>query len=328
MFLMIKTLGQMSLLLTLFKTLTIKKILTWLQAKLCYLIARFLKLHIPLRHTPFVTLEPTNTCNLQCPECATGRGELTRKKGYLSLELFMQVVDEIAPHTMVLNLYMQGEPFLNNELGEMINYAKKKGIFISLSTNGNINIAKLSKDLPHHIIISVDGAHQSTYEKYRKRGDLIKVKNFIEQLSLWKKKNGMSVPYVELQFLINKYNQSEISKTRALFKGQYNRFVTKSMQIISANDDSGLLPTDRRYIRKNKNNKQRPACAKHMTSTVITHDGIVVPCCMDKDAEYPLGDVKKQSLTEILVNKDATQFSKLLIGKKENIKMCQNCPFA
>jgi MoaA/NifB/PqqE/SkfB family radical SAM enzyme len=39
-------------------------------------------------------------------------------------------------------------------------------------------------------------------------------------------------------------------------------------------------------------------CWKLWHACVISWDGLVVPCCFDKDADYRLGDLKKDSFKE------------------------------
>jgi radical SAM protein with 4Fe4S-binding SPASM domain len=60
-------------------------------------------------------------------------------------------------------------------------------------------------------------------------------------------------------------------------------------------------------------------------SAVITWDGLVVPCCFDKDAEYRMGNVSKQTFKEVWMSEKYLSFRKQLIGSRKNIEMCKNC---
>jgi len=58
---------------------------------------------------------------------------------------------------------------------------------------------------------------------------------------------------------------------------------------------------------------------------VITWDGLVVPCCFDKDALHRLGDLKTESFKEVWQSSTYKTFrQKLLKGRKE-IDICSNC---
>jgi radical SAM protein with 4Fe4S-binding SPASM domain len=72
-------------------------------------------------------------------------------------------------------------------------------------------------------------------------------------------------------------------------------------------------------------NKLLNHCWKMWHSAVITWDGLVVPCCFDKDAEYRMGNVSKSSFKEVWMSEKYLSFRKQLIGSRKNIEMCKNC---
>lgn len=318
----------MPLIIALLKTLTLKKLIVLIQARLHYRLERHFHTIKTNKYTPFITIEASNRCMLQCPECATGSNELTRAKGDLTLDNFKQIIDEIYPYTTVLNLYMQGEPYLNKSLGAMIAYGKEKGLFISLSTNAQIIPVWQEAHLPQHIIISADGATQANYEKYRVGGSLEKVMTFTKGLSEYKTSHHQQLPYVELQFLVNHYNEDEIAACKALFRGYYNRFVKKSMQIIHPEKGTHFLPEKKALQRNRQHSPFTPACYKMISTTVITQDGSVVPCCMDKDAYYKYGNIAQGSIATINQSEKHRKFHNLTIQKKNQLDLCKNCPFA
>jgi radical SAM protein with 4Fe4S-binding SPASM domain len=58
---------------------------------------------------------------------------------------------------------------------------------------------------------------------------------------------------------------------------------------------------------------------------VISWDGLVVPCCFDKDAQHTLGDLKGKSFKEIWHNDSYVQFRKQVLQSRKNIDICANC---
>ena len=58
---------------------------------------------------------------------------------------------------------------------------------------------------------------------------------------------------------------------------------------------------------------------------VVTWDGLVVPCCFDKDAEYRLGDLKTQSFTSLWQGEKYRRFRASLLKGRDQIEMCRNC---
>jgi len=60
-------------------------------------------------------------------------------------------------------------------------------------------------------------------------------------------------------------------------------------------------------------------------STVVTWNGLVVPCCFDKDAKHQMGDLKKNSFESIWRNKNYTNFRTAILNGRQNIQICNNC---
>jgi radical SAM protein with 4Fe4S-binding SPASM domain len=60
-------------------------------------------------------------------------------------------------------------------------------------------------------------------------------------------------------------------------------------------------------------------------SCVITWDGLVVPCCFDKDATHRLGDLKQQNFKEIWQGDNYQNFRTQLLQGRDQIDICTNC---
>src|SRR5262249_53631464 len=51
-----------------------------------------------------LVVEPTNTCNLSCPVCFTGDGQVSRPRRARPLELYHRLLDEIGDSLMQIDL--------------------------------------------------------------------------------------------------------------------------------------------------------------------------------------------------------------------------------
>ncbi|MGA7837214.1 MAG: radical SAM protein, partial [Ignavibacteriaceae bacterium] len=120
------------------------------------------------------SIEPTNHCNLKCPECPSGLGVLTRPLGLLKLDDFKNWIDQIKDTGFYVQLFFQGEPYINKQLPEMIRYAQSQNVYISISTNGHFvnekNVDLVVENAPDKLIFSVDGLDEESYQKYRVGG--------------------------------------------------------------------------------------------------------------------------------------------------------------
>ncbi|MFN8887078.1 MAG: radical SAM protein, partial [Cyclobacteriaceae bacterium] len=118
-----------------------------------------------------ISIEPTTSCNLRCPECPSGLRSFTRPTGMLKPELYQSVINQLAPSLSYLIFYFQGEPYLHPSLVDMIRYAADKGIYTATSTNAHyLNDEAAKKTVESgldRLIISIDGTSQETYTSYR-----------------------------------------------------------------------------------------------------------------------------------------------------------------
>jgi radical SAM protein with 4Fe4S-binding SPASM domain len=66
-------------------------------------------------------------------------------------------------------------------------------------------------------------------------------------------------------------------------------------------------------------------CWKLWHANVITWDGLVVPCCFDKDAQHRMGDLKSGSFKSIWKSEAYKNFRTSLMNGRKNIDICSNC---
>jgi len=169
----------------------------------------------------FLSIEPTNHCNLKCPACPSGSGLLNRTKGYIDLEMVKDIIDNQKKHLLNIIFHFQGEPLLHKDLSKMIAYAHQNNIYTMFSTNAQTlenNIEEIAKSGLDKIIISLDGLVQETYNKYRVNGQIDKVYRSLEKLSNIPRSKR---PEIELQFLVFSHNEHEISQLNKI-KKQYS----------------------------------------------------------------------------------------------------------
>ena len=285
-----------------------------------------------------ISVEPTTSCNLRCPECPSGLRSFTRPTGMLAQPLFQQIIDQLAPTLSYLTFYFQGEPYLHPQFLPMVDYASRQGIYTATSTNAHYlkdDVARMTVESGlDRLIISVDGTTQQTYESYRVGGSLERVVEGTRNIIAWKKKLKSKTPHVVFQFLVVKPNEHQLPDVYKLAAALgVDQVVLKTAQIYDYQHGSDLIPTQEQYARYRKNpdgtysikNKLLNHCWKMWQSCVITWDGKVVPCCFDKDAHFVLGDLNKNSFAEIWNGDPYNQFRTSLLRSRNEIEMCKNC---
>lgn len=285
-----------------------------------------------------ISFEPTTSCNLRCPECPSGLRSFTRPTGMLQRSLFENVIDQLANHLGYLTFYFQGEPYLHPQFMEMVQYASRKGIYTSTSTNAHFLRDEQARQTVasglDRLIISIDGTTQDSYESYRVGGSLEKVIEGTRNMVRWKQELKSQSPHLVFQFLVVRQNEHQIPDVYRLAREiGVDQVVLKTAQIYDFENGSPLLPRDQRYSRYKKNtsgkyeikNELLNHCWKMWHSCVITWDGKVVPCCFDKDAHFVLGDLNEQSFEEIWFGEKYNAFRKTLLQSRSEIEICKNC---
>ncbi|WP_115868157.1 SPASM domain-containing protein [Marinoscillum furvescens] len=285
-----------------------------------------------------LSIEPTTSCNLRCPECPSGLRSFTRPTGMLSPELFRKVIDEIGDTLFYLLFYFQGEPYLHPDFLDLVSYAAKKNIYTATSTNAHyLSDAKAKATVASgldRLIISIDGTTQETYEAYRKGGKLEKVLDGTERILHWRKKLKSRTPHVVWQFLVVRPNEHQIQEVEALAQRYgVDKVAFKTAQIYDYEKGNPLIPTLDKYARYKKQSdgtyriksKILNECWKMWHSCVMTWDGQIVPCCFDKDAAHPLGNLQTETFEAVWQSSAYQDFRQQLLQGRDQIEMCKNC---
>ena len=318
--------------------LTLRKVLNVIRVWLSYHLSKWRKKPIHWGKPFTISIEPTTACNLECPECPSGLRSFTRPTGNLKSNFFKEIVDQLYKDLIFLIFYFQGEPYINPRFLEMVKYAKSKGIYTITSTNGHflneVNAKKTILSGLDRLIISVDGTTQEVYESYRKKGKLDVVIRGAQNVIKWKKKLNSSTPHVIFQFLVVRPNEMQIPDLLDLANEiGIDEVKLKTAQLYDFKQGNPLMPMNPKYSRYKQNsfgkyelkNPLLNQCWKLWHSCVVTWDGIVVPCCFDKDSDFPMGDLKTSSFRNIWTGISYMKFrNKILKGRKE-ITICQNC---
>jgi radical SAM protein with 4Fe4S-binding SPASM domain len=319
------------------RKLTISKLWNIFLLKSSYYISIISKKDIHWGNPFALSIEPTTSCNLRCPECPSGLRSFTRPIGSIEFNIYKSIIDECRSFLSYLILYFQGEPFLNRNFFDLVKYASENGIYTVTSTNAhfldNENAKKTILSGLDKIIVSLDGTDQETYERYRIGGDYKKVIKGIQNLVYWKQKLNKPKPLIILQFLIMKSNQHQIRDIKKLIqKLKVDQLAIKTAQVYNLEKGSEIIPDNDKlsrykiingkYIIKNKLENK---CWRMWSSSVITWDGKMVPCCFDKDAKHIYGTLKENQFSEIWNGRNHTLFRKKILSSRKCVDICQNC---
>lgn len=294
----------------------------------------------------YVQIEPTAKCNLKCKFCIRARSNSTNEAD-MKFDLFKSIVDQLRQPlyaTEALNLTGLGEPFMNPNLVQMVNYAKNKGLKVSMVTNLTLVSEEKLKGLIEAgldlLSISVDGATKETFESIRVGAVFEEVIENIKFLVKLKKIMHSKKPRIFLNSTIGEQNVNELPKIIRLAEELGVDGVCFMKQAISGKSYFDGQPLN--VSLKNELSKNKIKVNFHLTamsacavprSCYITFDGKVLPCYplyeLVPRSEYSyhqFGDLNVQSLREIWFSSSYKKFrAKNVSGKRSFI--CESCPF-
>lgn len=128
--------------------------------------------HIRTEQMPLnVTIEVTRRCPLVCAHCYNNlpMGDRQAQLGELTYAEHCRILDELADAGCLWILYTGGEIFARKDFLDIYTYARKKGFFVTLYTNGTLISPKVADYLaiwrPFSIEITLYGRTRETYER-------------------------------------------------------------------------------------------------------------------------------------------------------------------
>jgi len=270
-----------------------------------------------------IYIEITNICNLKCKFCP----ETSRKKEYINLKDFEEVIKKIYEHTNLVCLHVKGEPLLHPDLEEILKILEKYNLQANITTNGTLvkeklRILKSSKSV-RQINFSIHSIMQNERLDKKYLQDIFEsveeLNNIIVSYRLWNlesiKENDVNngiIKELEKYYNIEKLKQKLMK--HEFFKIKENLFINQ----------------DTEFIWPNINNEEiieKGRCLALKEQIAILVDGTVVPCCLDNNGDIRLGNIFKETLDDILESKDAVAITENFKNGIITCKLCKTCGF-
>lgn len=254
-----------------------------------------------------IYIEITNTCNLNCEFCIKN----SRKNKFMTFEEFKTILKKIKPHTNYIYMHILGEPLMHPEINKYIEYAKKEGFNINITTNGYL-IQKLNQDV-RQINISLHSYNGK-----------IELKKYLENIfdNIEKYKNT----YISLRIWVKNKYYNDIIK---YIKNKYKIEIPENFNNIKLKENI-YLNTFHEFIWPDLNNnhyEEKGKCYGLIDHIGILCDGTIIPCCLDSKGIINLGNIYEEELEKIL---NSERVKNMIEGFKNNKKceeLCKHCSF-
>ncbi|MCL2439060.1 MAG: hypothetical protein FWD15_00950 [Alphaproteobacteria bacterium] len=284
-----------------------------------------------------VRIDICSICQLNCTGCFMRKGDyLNVGAGRIKYDDFVSFINR-HPFIKTIEVSAFGEFTLHPDIIRMMEFAHSKGV--RLTANQGTNFNTIALDIAEAMVkyefegltISLDGASQETYSKYRVGGNFDQVILNIRLVNAIKKKYGSEYPHMDWKYVILPTNDSEaeikkakemasaLGMKKVLFVKDFNNYVPKDLEMIKR--ETGLDYVSGRSSQSDMSRRFLP-CVQLFKSPQINWDGRLLGCCCNPK----LGDfgfnVFKIGLKKGLSSKIVRATKNMLMGGKP----CEESP--
>lgn len=265
-------------------------------------------------------VEITNVCNMNCSFCH-GHSRAPRR---MTEEEFLRVLDQLDGVTQYVYYHLMGEPLTHPDLPLFLKMAKARGFKSVITTNGTLLETRGKAVLEagvHKVSISLHSFENGTEEAHFNY--LAKVSAFADAAS----ERGTIV-------VLRLWN-------RGLDEGKNDTvlaFLRKSLAGEWEEETRGIRVRDKIHIewgdRFEWPDEDAPIqgdgvfCYGLRDHFGILCDGTVVPCCLDSEGVIALGNLFRESLSEILMSSRAAAMREGFSCRRASEELCRRCGYA
>ncbi|MEL7563609.1 MAG: mycofactocin radical SAM maturase [Dehalobacterium sp.] len=295
----------------------------------------------PLSAPVNVTWEITNKCNLSCMHClsADQRGACAKD---MTLKECQGFIDDLSKIRVFQVNIGGGEPFLREDMLDILEYAHQIGMVTCVSTNGTMVDDSLAKKLAEmellYIQVSLDGATAQTNDLIRGEGSFDAAIHGIENL------NKYHFPHLSINTVVTGKNFQEIKDMYLLgkeyrAKTRLSRFrpsgsakkvwqdyhlnkeqtrelaeiLSKHKDVLTGDSFFSITAEDRKHLGLNMCGAAKMTCS-------VAPNGDVYPCAFLQEEEFLSGNILHQSLGEIWLQAPVFKMMRNL-----SIESCKKC---
>ena len=283
----------------------------------------YLRLNETLPAGPlYINVEPTNACNLNCLVCST---DASRKRGFMDLDLFRDIIADAADTgVQKIALFLAGEPLLHRDLPYMIEHIAARGMETRVRTNGTLLTREKSLQLLDagldFLGISFDGDNRHDYEEMRAGASYDEVLENLHTFLELKKKRGTDKPFVSMQMIKMPGNPNPGIDPD--FIAGFDGLPINEFNPIHPHSWRGEVEIEGEQVKRG--DKYYP-CRFLWTALSITWDGKAI-CCADLNGRFIMGDVTRQSLSEIWNGERILHHRRLLKQERyKELPLCAEC---
>ena len=270
-----------------------------------------------------IYLEITNVCNLDCSFCH----KTTRAKKLITEEEFNILIGKIEGKSRYLFFHLMGEPTLHPLLPHFIEIARGKGFLPAITTNGSL-LCKCGEAIlaarPYKVSISLHAPEANA---------AFSAEGYLESCASFAKAAAEQGTYVALRLWnlgSGADNSAVLAFLKKAFPDEWRDIRGGQSQRLAAHV---FLEWGERFDWPDPSAPESAPNAEAFCYGLrdqigVLVDGTVVPCCLDADANIPLGNLFSEELDAILTSPRAKAIYDGFSCRRAVEPLCRKCGYA
>lgn len=276
-----------------------------------------------------IYIEISNICNLQCTFCPV----VERDKEVMSLEDFSRVLKEAKPLAEEVCLHLMGEPLAHPEFTKILAVCEELRVPIQLTTNGVVIEKKVEDLLNATVIRQINFSIQAYKDNFPNKP----LDSYLKPIFDFTKQAFEKRPEMYINYRLWNQKESDSPENEEVYQKVENEFEVEINRNIQVESIKSKRLLNRLYLHFDSRFEWPsydlpPQGVEGRCHALISHIGIhangtVVPCCLDKEANIPLGNCLKDDLVSILNSERALTMKKGFQNNQRVEKFCQHCTY-
>ena len=272
-------------------------------------------------YPPYLQIEPSSICNYRCVFCFMTDSSFNKKSsghmGHMSLEMFKNIIDQAEGNIEFLSLASRGEPMVNPQITEMLEYTVDKFLNLKINTNASLLTEKKIHSIlaggVKTLVISADAADEKLYKKLRVNGNLNKVLKNLELFNMIKEKNYSNSKIITRVSGV-KFDEDQNFEDMKKFWGG----LVDQVAFVEYN------PWENNY-EKEKNEIKSP-CSDLWRRMFVWWDGKTNPCDVDYKSKLSVGNFSNFTLNNLWNSDKYNELRRIHLNEERlNLNPCGSC---
>lgn len=278
-----------------------------------------------------IYIEISNICNLQCTFCPV----VERDKKIMDVALFEKIAREIRPFTKQITLHVMGEPLAHPQFEDILKQTTALGLSVVLTSNGLLlrRYKELLLKTPN--LAQINFSTHSFTDNFPNKD----MTPYLEELIQFTKEMRLAhhQAFVNFRLWNLRKDEATFKKNQRVLNLLNDHFNQELTQAINPEEQKSYRLTHKTFIHfdsqfrwptlEDPTRATTGTCHGTLSHLAIHADGTVVPCCLDKEANIPLSNLRSTTFEEVLKETRLIEMQQGFRSAQLKEELCQKCTF-